>query len=50
MKSKTVTRDYTEITYTISLKGDDTSFVRSLADMPGVEKAMLVSYNGDYME
>lgn len=50
VKSKTVTRDYTEITYTISLKGDDTSFVRSLADMPGVEKAMLVSYNGDYME
>ncbi len=50
VKSKTVTRDYTEITYAISLKGDDTSFVRSLADMPGVEKAMLVSYNGDYME
>ena len=23
---------------------------KELADMPGVEKAMLVSYNGDYME
>lgn len=50
VKSKTVTRDFTEITYAISLKGSDTSFVRSLAEMPGVEKAMLVNYNGDYME
>ncbi len=50
VKSKTVTRDFTEITYAVSLKGDDTSFVRRIADMPGVEKAMLVNYNGEYME
>ena len=50
VKSKTITRDYTEITYAVSLKSSDTSFVRTLADLPGVEKALLVNYNGDYME
>lgn len=50
VKSKTVMHDFTEVTYAITLKGSDTSFVRSLAEMPGVEKAMLVNYNGDYME
>lgn len=50
VKSKTITRDYTEITYAISLKSSDTSFIRTLADLPGVEKALLVNYNGDYME
>lgn len=50
VKSKTVTRDYTEITYAVSLKSDDTTFVRTLAELSGVEKALLVNYNGDYME
>lgn len=50
VKSKTVTRDYTEITYAVSLKSDDTTFVRTLAALSGVEKALLVNYNGDYME
>lgn len=50
VKSKTVTRDYTEVTYAVSLKNGDTAFVRELANLPGVEKALLVNYNGDYME
>ncbi len=50
VKSKTVTRDYTEITYAVSLKSDDTTFIRTLAELSGVEKALLVNYNGDYME
>ena len=33
----------------IRLKDDNTDFVNELADMPGVNSAVLVSYNGDYM-
>ena len=33
----------------IRLKDDNTDFVNTLADMEGVQSAVLVSYNGDYM-
>ena len=33
----------------IRLRSDDTGFVNELADIAGVESAVLVSYNGDYM-
>ena len=33
----------------IRLKNDNTDFVNELADMDGVQSAVLVSYNGDYM-
>ena len=33
-----------------TLKSDDTGFITALSDMDGVESAVLVSYNGDYME
>lgn len=49
LKSKTVKRGYIEITYEVRL-GDNTSeFVNKLSDTNGVDKAVLVSYNGDYM-
>ncbi len=49
LKSKTVKRGYIEITYEVRL-GDNTSeFVNKLSDTDGVDKAVLVSYNGDYM-
>ena len=35
--------------YEVSLKGDDTGFITTLSDMEGVNSAVLVSYNGDYM-
>ena len=49
VKSKTVSKDGVELNLEIRLKDEDTSFVNALADMPGVESAVLVSYNGDYM-
>ena len=49
VKSKTVQKGMTELNLEIRLKEDDTSFVNALADMPGIESAVLVSYNGDYM-
>ena len=33
----------------IRMKDSDTDFVNVLADMEGVESAVLVSYNGEYM-
>ena len=33
----------------IRLRNDDTDFINTLAEMEGVDSAVLVSYNGDYM-
>ena len=49
LKSKTIRRDMTEMTYEIRLKSDDTQFISELSDMSGVESAVLVTYNGEYM-
>lgn len=48
-KSKTVRAGSVELDLEIRLKDDDTAFVNTLAAMDGVESAVLVSYNGDYM-
>ena len=49
LKSKTVRKDCLEMTYEIRLKSDDTQFISELSDMSGVESAVLVTYNGEYM-
>ena len=38
-----------ELNIEIRLKNDNTDFVNALADMNGVNSAVLVSYNGEYM-
>ena len=48
-KSKTVRKGLVELNLEIRLKEDDTAFINTLADMNGVQSAVLVSYNGDYM-
>ncbi len=48
-KSKSVTKGSIEINIDIRLKNDDTDFVNELSDIEGVESAVLVSYNGDYL-
>ncbi|MBR5446102.1 MAG: DUF4956 domain-containing protein [Clostridia bacterium] len=50
VKTKTVTEAAMEITYAVSLEKDEAELVNKLKAIPGVEKAVLVSYNGDYME
>ena len=50
IKTKTVTADTMEATYAVSLQGGEAELVNKLKSIPGVEKAVLVSYNGDYME
>ena len=49
LKTKTVTRGYIEITYEVRLSSDTSEFVNKLSASEGVDKAVLVSYNGDYM-
>lgn len=49
LKSKTVSKSGVEMTLEVRLKGEDSSFVNRIAAMAGVENAVLVSYNGDYM-
>lgn len=49
VKSKTAQKGMVELNLEIRLKEDNTDFVNELADLDGVQSAVLVSYNGDYM-
>ena len=50
LKNKTTVKDYTELTYEISLFGEDTDFVTRLSEIEGVSSAVLVEFSGDYFE
>ena len=49
LKSKTVSKAGIELTLEVRLIGEDSEFVNEMSALPGVESAVLVSYNGDYM-
>lgn len=49
VKSKTAQKGEIELNMEIRLKDDNTDFINELSEMEGVESAVLVSYNGDYM-
>ncbi len=49
VKSKTVSKGIIELNYEIRLKNENTKFINRLSDLDGVNNAILVSYNGDYM-
>ena len=49
IKSKSAQKGAIELSYELSLRSDDTSFITGLSDMEGITSAVLVSYNGDYM-
>ncbi|MFZ7121873.1 MAG: DUF4956 domain-containing protein [Eubacteriaceae bacterium] len=49
IKSKTVNKGIIELNYEIRLKDNNTKFINELSDFEGVDNAILVSYNGDYM-
>ncbi len=48
LKSKTVSANHVEFTLELRLKDSSTNFVSGIASLPGVESAVLVSYNGEY--
>lgn len=49
IKSKSARAGAVELNIEIRMKNDDTDFINSLAALPGVTSAVLVSYNGEYM-
>lgn len=49
VKSKSAQKGSVELTMEICLKNDNTDFINQLSDLQGVNSAVLVSYNGDYM-
>ncbi len=49
IKSKTVQKGLVEINMELRLKDDNTEFINALSDTEGINSAVLVSYNGDYM-
>ena len=49
VKSKTVQKGRIELNLEIRLIDGGTGFINALAEMDGVDSAVLVSYNGDYM-
>lgn len=50
IKSKTISSDFKiELTLEIRLKDMSTDFINKLASIDGINNAVLVSYNGDYM-
>ena len=49
VKNKTAQKGFVELNLEIRLTDDNTDFINELSEMPGVQSAVLVSYNGEYM-
>lgn len=49
VKNKTAQKGFVELNLEIRLIDDNTDFINELSEMPGVQSAVLVSYNGEYM-
>jgi uncharacterized membrane protein YhiD involved in acid resistance len=49
VKSKTATKGLIELNLEIRMANENTDFINTLGNMPGVNSAVLVSYNGEYM-
>ena len=49
VKSKTARKGVIELNLEVRMKDDNTDFINTISEMEGVNSAVLVSYNGDYM-
>ena len=49
VKSKSAVKGALEMNIEVRLQEDNTDFINILSEMPGVNSAVIVSYNGDYM-
>ena len=50
LKNKTGINGYTELTYEVRFKEENTSFVTALSQVKGVEQATVIEFTGDYCE
>lgn len=49
IKSKSAQKGFVELNVDVRLKDDNTDFINVIANLKGVQSAVLVSYNGEYM-
>lgn len=49
IKSKTAQKHSIELNIEVRMKDENKDFINILSEMKGVNSAVLVSYNGDYM-
>lgn len=49
VKSKTAQQGAIELNLEVRMKDENTELVNILSEMNGIDHAVLVSYNGDYM-
>ena len=50
LKNRNVTGDYSELTYEVRFRENNTSFVTALSQIAGVQNAALVEFTGDFGE
>lgn len=50
VKSKTVRKNFTELTLEMRLRDDNTAFVNELSQIEGVQDVSLINYTGDYAQ
>ncbi|WP_284641345.1 DUF4956 domain-containing protein [Paenibacillus silviterrae] len=50
LKSKTVRKDFTELTIELRLKDENTAFVNEISHIDGVQDVSLINYTGDYAQ
>ena len=50
LKNRTTENGFTEVTYEVRIKEDNTSFVAALSELEGVDYATIVEFTGDYCE
>ena len=50
VKSKTVRKNFTELTLEMRLRDDNTAFVNELSSIEGVQDVSLINYTGDYAQ
>lgn len=48
LKSKSITKDYIELTFEVELKDDDTSMLDNFKELDGVISASVISYQNDF--
>ena len=49
IKNKTVSKEGIELNIEVRLKNDDTDFINNVVELKNVNHAVLVSYNGEFM-
>ena len=50
LKNRSISGDYSELTYEIHFNEENTSFVSSISAIEGVDNVAVIEFTGDYSE